>query len=79
MSDFLATVAYFTRVVDSGDYYIVEFFDRRFIVRKGNVERGLMDMLKNMPCSYAYALLRVLSLRVRFDKNAVMRSMRCQV
>jgi len=77
MSDFLATVAYFTRVVDSGDYYIIEYFDYRFIVRKKNVERGLMDMLKNMPCPYAYALLRVLSLRVRFDENAVMRNIRC--
>ena len=78
MSDFLATVAYFTRVVDSGDYYIIEYFDRKFIVRKGNVERGLMDMLKNMPCPYAYALLRVLSLRMRFNEDVVMRSMRCQ-
>ena len=77
MSDLFATVAYFTRVVDSGDYYIIEFFDRKIIVRKGNVERGLMDMLKNMPCPYAYALLRVLSLRIRFDKNTVMRNIRC--
>ena len=77
MSDFLATVAYFTRVVDSGDYYIIEFFDKKIIVKKGNVERGLMNMLKNMPCPYAYALLRVLSLRIRFDKNTVMRNIRC--
>jgi len=77
MSDFLAMVAYFTRVVDSGDYYIIEFFDKKIIVKKGNVERGLMNMLKNMPCPYAYALLRVLSLRIRFDKNTVMRNIRC--
>jgi len=77
MSDLLAMVAYFTRVVDSGDYYIIEFFDKKIIVKKGNVERGLMNMLKNMPCPYAYALLRVLSLRIRFDKNTVMRNIRC--
>ena len=73
----MATVAYFTRVVDSGDYYIIEFSDKKIIVKKGNVERGLMNMLKNMPCPYAYALLRVLSLRIRFDKNTVMRNIRC--
>jgi hypothetical protein len=78
MSDYLAMVAYFTRVVDSGDYYIVEFYDKKIIVRKGDVERDLMDMLKNMPCPYAYAFLRILSLRIRFDKNAVMKNMRCQ-
>jgi hypothetical protein len=63
--------------VDGGDYYIIEYFDYRFIVRKKNVERGLMDVLRHVPCPYAYTLLRVLSLRIRFDKNAVMRNMRC--
>jgi hypothetical protein len=77
MSDILTTVAYFTRIVDGGDYYIIEYFDYRFIVRKKNVERDVLSMLRRVPCPYAYAILRVLSLRVRFDMNAIMKNIRC--
>ena len=77
MSDLLATVAYFTRIVDSGDYYVIEYFDDRFIVRKKSVEHDLAKILRHMSCPYSLALLRVLSLRIRFDKNAVLRSIRC--
>jgi len=77
MSDLLATVAYFTRVVDGGDYYVIEYFDDRFIVRKKSVEHDLVNVLRRVPCPYSLALLRVLSLRIRFDKNAVLRSIRC--
>jgi hypothetical protein len=77
MSDLLATVVYFTRIVDGGDYYVIEYFDDRFIVRKKSVEHDLMNVLRRVPCPYSLALLRVLSLRIRFDKNAVLRSMRC--
>ena len=77
MSDLLTTVAYFTRIVDSGDYYVIEYFDDRFIVRKKNVEHDLMNVMRRVPCPYSLALLKVLSLRIRFDKNAVSRSMRC--
>ena len=73
----MAMVAYFTRIMDSGDYYIIEYFDDRFIVRKKSVERDVLGMLRRVPCPYAYALLRVLSLRIRFDKNTVMRNIRC--
>jgi len=73
----LATVAYFTRVVDGGDYYVIEYFDDRFIVRKKSVEHDLVNVLRRVPCPYSLALLRVLSLRIRFDKNAVLRSIRC--
>jgi len=73
----LTTVAYFTRIVDSGDYYVIEYFDDRFVVRKKSVEHDLMNVLRRVPCPYSLALLKVLSLRIRFDKNAVLRSMRC--
>jgi len=77
MSDYLATVAYFTRIVDSGDYYVIEYFDDRFVVRKRSVEHDLMNVMRRVPCPYSLVLLRVLSLRIRFDKNTVLRSMRC--
>jgi len=73
----LATVAYFTRIVDSGDYYVIEYFDDRFVVRKRSVEHDLMNVMRRVPCPYSLVLLRVLSLRIRFDKNTVLRSMRC--
>jgi len=73
----LALVAYFTRIVDNGDCYIIEYFDDRFVVRKKSVEHDLMNVLRRVPCPYSLALLKVLSLRIRFDKNAVLRSMRC--
>jgi methyl coenzyme M reductase alpha subunit len=77
MSDYLATVAYYTRIVDRGDYYIVEYFDDKFIVKKNNVEHDIMKIARRIPCPYIYAFLRVLSLRMRFDEDAVMRSIRC--
>ena len=77
MSDYLAFVAYYTRIVDHGDYYIIEYFDDKFIVKKNNVERDIMKIVRHVPCPYVYAFLRVLSLRIRFDKNAVMRNIRC--
>ena len=73
----MSFVAYFTRVVDGGDYYVIEYFDDRFIVRKKSVEHDLVNVLRRVPCPYSLALLRVLSLRIRFDKNAVLRSIRC--
>jgi len=73
----LSFVAYFTRVEDHGDYYVIEYYDDKFIVRKKSVERDVSGMLRRVPCPYAYALLRVLSLRIRFDKNTVMRNIRC--
>ena len=77
MSDLLATVSYFTRIVDNGDYYIIEYFDDKFIVRKKNVEHDLMNILRRVPCPYSLALLRIISLRVRIDMNTVMRNIRC--
>ena len=73
----MITVAYFTRVVDKGDYYIVEYFDEKYVVRKNNVERDIMKIVRHVPCPYIYAFLRVLSLRMRFNEDAVMRSVRC--
>jgi len=77
MSDYLITVAYFTRVVDKGDYYIVEYFDEKYVVRKNNVERDIMKIVRHVPCPYIYAFLRVLSLRMRFNEDVVMRNIRC--
>lgn len=73
----MATVSYFTRIVDNGDYYIIEYFDDKFIVRKKNVEHDLMNILRRVPCPYSLALLRIISLRVRIDMNTVMRNIRC--
>jgi len=73
----LITVAYFTRVVDKGDYYIVEYFDEKYVVRKNNVERDIMKIVRHVPCPYIYAFLRVLSLRMRFNEDVVMRNIRC--
>ena len=77
MSDYLITVAYFTRVVDHGDYYIIEYFDEKYVVRKRSIERDIMKIVRRVPCPYVYAFLRVLSLRMRFNEDAVMRSVRC--
>ena len=77
MSDYLITVAYFTRVVDKGDYYIVEYFDEKYVVRKNNVERDIMKIVRHVPCPYVYAFLRVLSLRMGFNEDVVMRNIRC--
>ena len=73
----MITVAYFTRVVDKGDYYIVEYFDEKYVVRKNNVERDIMKIVRHVPCPYIYAFLRVLSLRMRFNEDVVMRNIRC--
>jgi len=77
MSDTLIIVAYYTRIVDHGDYYVIEFFDDRFIVRKNNIERDLAEIVKRIPCPYVRAFLRILRLRVRFDEDAVIRIVRC--
>jgi hypothetical protein len=77
MSDYLATVAYFTRVVDHGDYYIVEFFNEKYVVRKRSIEHDLAKILRHIPCQYHYAFLMVLSLRIRFNEDAVMGNVRC--
>ena len=77
MNDYLSMVAYFTRIMDSGDYYIIEYFDDRFIVRKKSVEHDVLGILRRVPCPYSFALLKIISLRVRIDMNAIMRNMRC--
>jgi len=74
----LATVAYFTRIVDSGDYYVVEYFDKKYIVRKRNVERDVMNILKDVSCYYAYAFLKILSLKLRINVDEIMKSITCQ-
>ena len=79
MSDLFATVAYFTRIVDSGDYYVVEYFDKKYIVRKRSIEHDVMNILKDVSCYYVHAFLRVLSLRMRFNEDVVMRNIRCYV
>ena len=77
MSDSFWMVAYFTRIVDSGDYYVVEYFDRKYIVRKRNVERDVMNILKDVSCYYVYAFLKVLSIKMRIDVNEIIKNMRC--
>ena len=77
MSDYLAFVAYYTRIVDGGDYYIIEYFDDKFIVKKNNVEHDIMKIVRHVPCPYRRAFLRLLSLRMRFNEDTVMRSVRC--
>ena len=77
MSDYLATVAYFTRIVDSGDYYVVEYFDKKYIVRKRNIERDVMNILKDVSCHYAYAFLKVLAIKVRIDVDEIIKNVRC--
>jgi len=77
MSNFLATVAYFTRVVDYGDYYIIEFFDDKFIVRKKSVERDLVKILRHIPCHYHRAFLKILSLRMRINVDEIVKSITC--
>ena len=73
----MATVAYFTRIVDSGDYYVVEFFDKKYIVRKRNIEHDVVNILKDVSCHYAYAFLRVLSIKMRIDVNKIIKNVRC--
>jgi len=77
MSDFLATVAYFTRVVDYGDYYIIEFFDEKYVVRKHSIERDLAKILSHIPCHYHHAFLKILSLRMRFNVDEIVKSITC--
>ena len=78
MSDYLATVAYFTRVVDSGDYYVVEFFDKKYVVRKHSIEHDLAKILKHIPCHYHHAFLRLLSLRLRINVDEITKGIVCQ-
>jgi len=77
MSDTLIIVAYYTRIVDHGDYYVIEFFDDKYVVRKDNIERDLLKVVRYMPCNYIRAFLKILSLRVRFDEDVIMKSIRC--
>jgi Fe-S oxidoreductase len=77
MSD-LSVVAWAMRVTDYGDYYIIDFFDDKFIVRKKSVERDLVKILRHIPCHYQRAFLRILSLRVGFNVNEIVRSITCK-
>ncbi len=73
----LAIVAGAMRVTDHGDYYIIDFFDDRFIVRKKSVERDLAKILRHIPCHYVYAFLKILSLRLRINVDEVTKSIAC--
>jgi len=77
MNDMFVTVAYFTRIVDSGDYYVVEYFDKKYIVRKRNVEHDVMNILKDVSCHYVHAFLKVLSIKMRIDVNEIIKNVRC--
>jgi len=77
MSDSFWMVAYFTRIVDSGDYYVVEYFDKKYIVRKHNIEHDVMNILKDVSCHYVHAFLKVLSIKMRIDVDEIMRNVRC--
>jgi len=77
MNDMFVTVAYFTRVTDYGDYYIIEYFDKKYIVRKRNIERDVMNILKDVSCHYAYAFLKVLAIKVRIDVDEIIKNVRC--
>jgi hypothetical protein len=76
MSD-LGIIAGAMRVVDYGDYYIIEFFDDKFIVRKHSIERDLAKILRHIPCHYHHAFLKILSLRMRFNVNEVTKGITC--
>jgi len=78
MSNLLATVAYFTRVVDYGDYYIIEFLDKKYVVRKRSIEHDLAKILRHIPCNYHYAFLKILSLRLRINVDEVVKDVTCQ-
>ena len=77
MDDMFVTVAYFTRIVDSGDYYVVEYFDKKYVVRKRSIERDVMNILKDVSCYYVHAFLRVLSIKMRIDANEIIKNVRC--
>ncbi|MCG2865376.1 MAG: hypothetical protein L7H04_05860 [Vulcanisaeta sp.] len=64
--------------MDYGDYYIIEFFDKKYVVRKRSIERDVMNMLKDIPCYYRHAFLRVLSLRLRINVDEVVKGVTCQ-
>ena len=76
MSD-LSIIAGAMRVTDYGDYYIIDFFDDSFIVRKKSIERDLAKILKHIPCHYHRAFLRLLSLRLRINVNEIAKSIAC--
>jgi hypothetical protein len=73
----LSIIAGAMRVTDCGDYYIIDFFDDRFIVRKKSVERDLAKILRHIPCHYHHAFLRLMSLRLRINIDEIMRSITC--
>jgi hypothetical protein len=77
MSGWLSFVAYFTRVEDHGDYYVIEYYDDKFIVRKNRIERDIARIVNAIPCVYARELLRVLAMRISFNREVVEKSMRC--
>jgi len=74
----LSVVAGAMRVTDYGGYYIIEFFDDRFIVRKESIERDLMKILRRIPCHYVYAFLKILSLKVRINVDEIVKGIPCQ-
>jgi hypothetical protein len=76
MSD-LSIIAGAMRVTDYGDYYIIDFFDKKYVVRKHSIERDIMNMLKDIPCHYHRAFLRLLSLRLRINVIEIAKSIAC--
>jgi len=73
----LNVVAGAMRVTDYGDYYIIDFFDDKFIVRKKSVERDLAKILRHIPCHYHHAFLRLLSLRLRINVDEIVKGITC--
>jgi len=73
----LNVVAGAMRVTDHGDYYIIDFFDKKYVVRKHSIERDIMNMLKDIPCHYHHAFLRLLSLRLRINVNEIAKGITC--
>jgi len=74
----LNVVAGAMRVTDYGGYYIIEFFDDKFIVRKESIERDLAKILRRIPCYYHHAFLKILSLRVRINVDEIVKGIPCQ-
>jgi len=73
----LNVVAGAMRVTDYGDYYIIDFFDDKFIVRKKSIERDIMKIVRHIPCPYVYAFLKILSLRLRINVDEIVKSIAC--
>jgi hypothetical protein len=73
----LSIIAGAMRVTDYGDYYIIDFFDKKYIVRKHSIERDIMNMLKDIPCYYHRTFLRLLSLRLRINVDEITKGITC--